>query len=256
MKYTVNQLAKLAHISPRTLRYYHQLGLLIPKRLDDNNYRIYGEEEVDRLQQILFYRELGIPLEKIGQILAAPDYDIGLALLHHLDALRNKKLQLETLISNVEKTIATQKGEDTMTDTEKFEGFKQQYIADNEATYGQEVRDRFGDTAMEGANQKISAMSQKQWQETQELSEKINQTLAQAFEEKDPGGATAQEACELHRQWLCRFWKEGTYSKAAHKALAQGYVDDPRFTAYYDKIAPGCTVFLRDALAIYCAERE
>ena len=140
-----------------------------------------------------------------------------------------------------------------MSDTEKFEGFKQKMINDNENEYGKEIREKYGDEIIDASYAKVKGMSQKQWEEAQKLSEQILVTLKEAFEQGDPASELAQKACDLHRQWLCMFWKEGTYSKEAHKALAEGYVADERFTAYYDKIAPGCTKFLRDAIAVYCA---
>ena len=100
MEYSVSNLAKLSGVSTRTLRYYDQIGLLRPLRQSANGYRIYGQGEVDRLQQILFYRELGVSLEEIGAILDAPGYDREAALAGHLSALMEKKKQLELLIGN------------------------------------------------------------------------------------------------------------------------------------------------------------
>lgn len=252
MEYTINKLAKLSGISTRTLRYYDEIGLLSPARIADNKYRIYGQQEVDLLQQILFYREMSIPLEEIGQILKSSNFDKNAALEHHLSSLLARRNQIDDLILNVTKTLSSLKGESMMSDQEKFKGFKQNMIAENEIKYGKEMREKYGDTAIEGSNAKIAGMSEQQWQKSQELSVEINQTLKSAFELGDPASELAQKACDLHRQWLCMFWKEGTYSKQAHKALAQGYVDDERFTAYYDNIAVGCTNFLRDAINIYC----
>lgn len=251
-QYTVNELATISGVSVRTLHYYDQIGLLCPTRIAENGYRIYGEKEVDQLQQILFYRELKVPLKKIKAILNKPDYDKERELEKQLEQLLQQKEQIELLIHNVRKTIRTLKGETVMSDMEKFEGLKQKIIADNENTYGKEIRKKYGDELIDASNAKLRGMSQEQWQKAQELSELINETLKEAFEQGNPASETAQRACDLHRQWLCMFWKDGTYSKEAHKALAEGYVADERFTAYYDKIAPGCTEFLRDAINIYC----
>ena len=108
MEYTVSELAKLAGITSRTLRYYDEIGLLSSKRMSSNGYRIYGQKEVDRLQQILFYRELGIPLDEVGRILSDKDFDDLFALQDHLDALLEKRKQLDLLIANV-KTLLKQK---------------------------------------------------------------------------------------------------------------------------------------------------
>lgn len=254
MEYTVNELATLSGVSVRTIHYYDQIGLLAPLRVESNGYRVYGSAEVDRLQQILFYRELGVSLKKIKCILNTPDYNREEELKEQLSALLQKKKQIELLIHNVEKTIEAVRGEAVMSDAEKFEGLKQKLIDENESLYGEEIRNRYGTDVIDATNAKVKGMDKEQWQEAQRLSELINEKLKEAVQTGDSASELAQEICELHRQWLCMFWKEGMYSKAAHMALAEGYVADERFTAYYDKLATGCTKFLRDALAIYCSK--
>ena len=140
MEYTINKLAKLAGVSTRTLRYYDEFGLLSPARVSSNGYRIYGQKEVDQLQQILFYRELDVPLEEIRRILASADFDGLSALQSHLAALLARQKQLDLLIANVEKTIKGMKGEAIMSDQEKFEGFLKKLVDDNEEQYGEEIR--------------------------------------------------------------------------------------------------------------------
>lgn len=251
MEYTINQLAKLAGVSTRTLRYYDQCGLLPPKAVRSNGYRIYGETEVNRLQQILFYRELGVELSEIGRILAEKDFDGLSALQNHLSALREKRVRLDHLIDNVQKSISAMKGETEMTDEEKFKGFKEKLISDNEQKYGEEIRTKYGNETVDRSNAKLKNMTKEQYGELEALTQELNNTLKAAFEQGDPGGELAQKACELHKKWLSFYWDH--YSKEAHMGVAQMYVDDPRFTAYYDAIAPGCAVFLRDAVRIFCA---
>lgn len=252
MEYTIRQLSKMAGVSTRTLRYYDGIHLLSPARTNSNQYRVYGQKEVDVLQQILFYRELGVSLADIRDIMKSPGFDAGKALEKHLAALQNKRRQLDTLIANLEKSISAKKGETEMSNKEKFEGFKQNMIAENEQRYGDEVRAAYGDAAVDASNAKIKGMSEEQWENSQKLSAEIHETLKAALEQGDPAGETAQKACDLHRQWLCMFWKDGTYSKQAHKGLADTYVADERFKAFYDNIVPGCAEFLRDAIHIYC----
>lgn len=250
MEYTINKLAKLAGVSTRTLRYYDELGLLSPARVSSNGYRIYGQKEIDRLQQILFYRELGVSLEEIRNILASKDFDGLSALESHLTALLARREQLNLLVANVEKTIKTMKGEMIMSDQEKFEGFLQKLVDHNEHQYGEEARTKYGDERVNRSNAKVLNMSKEQFTELERLTEDLNETLKAAFEQGDPASELAQKACELHKKWLCFYWDD--YSKEAHKGVTQMYVDDPRFTAYYDKISPGSAAFLRDAVAIYC----
>ena len=252
MCYTINKLAKLAGISTRTLRYYDEIGLLKPLRISSNGYRIYGQDEIDTLQQILFYRELGMPLDEIKKIVLSATFDKTSAMENHLAALTAERDRLDLLIANVTHTIAAVKGEITMSDGEKFEGFKQNLIDENEKKYGKEIRGKYGDDKVNKSNAKIKGMTEAQYKEVEKLSLEVNETLKAAFEIGDPSCETAQMACALHKEWLCCYWD--SYSSEAHIGLAQMYVDDERFTAYYDKIAVGCAEFLRDAILIYCGK--
>lgn len=254
MEYTVQKLGKLAGISTRTLRYYDEIGILKPARINSSGYRIYGQAEVDRLQQILFYRELGVSLDSIRDIVTAPSFDGANALREHREKLLEKRQQLDLLIANVEKTIAVTEGRINMADKEKFEGFKQKMIDDNEKKYGEEIRKKYGNEAINKSNTKVKNMSQEQYKAVTGLEQQVKETLAQAFATGDPAGELAQRAAELHKQWLTFYWSE--YSKEAHAGLAQMYVDDERFKSYYDKEQPGVAEFLRDAIRIYTGIKE
>ncbi|WP_066053982.1 MerR family transcriptional regulator [Robertmurraya korlensis] len=249
MEYTVQKLGQLAGVSTRTLRYYDQIGLLQPSRVNSNGYRIYGQSEVNRLQQILFYKELGVNLDTIKEILSSPTFDAESALREHRLKLIEKRNQIETLICNVEKSIAQTEGRTTMSNKEKFEGFKQNLLAENEKKYGKEIRDKYGKENVEQSNTKLMNLSEEDYQKVTALEQQIRDVLAQAFTSGNPAGPLAQQAAELHKQWLCYFWP--TYSIEAHAGLAQMYVGDERFTAYYDKDQPGTAEFLRDAILIY-----
>jgi len=250
MEYTVGQLAKLAGVSARTLRYYDRIGLLKPETIRSSGYRAYGQTQVDRLQQILFYREMDVELEMIKRLLDSPEFEQAQALKGHLQALTARRDRLDALIETVKKTMAAAKGEETMTDEQKFEAFKQNLIDENERKYGAEARSLYGNEAVDASNAKMKAMTRKQFDEKEALSREVNEAIKAAFETGDPAGDLARRACELHKQWLMCCWK--SYSPEAHKGVAQMYVEDPRFTAYYDAIAPGCTAFLRDAIFAYC----
>lgn len=249
MEYTVQKLANLAGISTRTLRYYDEIGILKPARINSSGYRIYGQAEVDRLQLILFYRELDLNLETIKQIITSEAFDKTAALKEHRKQLMAKREQLDLLISNVEKTIEVNEGRSKMSDKEKFEGFKKSMLDDNEKKYGKEIREKYGEDTVNASNQKFMNMTQEEYDKFQRLSQDVLDTLEQAYQTGDPAGELAQKAADLHRQWLSFTWN--SYSKEAHAGLAQMYVDDERFTAYYDKNQPGCAKFLRDAVLIY-----
>ncbi len=249
MEYTVQKLGRLAGISTRTLRYYDEIGILKPERINSSGYRIYGKEQVDRLQQILFYRELGVSLDSIKDIVTAPSFNGARALREHHEKLLMKREQLDALIANVEKTIAVTEGRIEMADKEKFEGFKQKLIDENEEKYGDEIRQKYGKETVEKSNAHFKNMSKEDFDNMNGLAGKITETLAEAFKTGDPAGPLAQKAADLHKQWITYCW--GHYSKEAHAGLAQMYVDDERFAAYYDKNQPGAAAFLRDAIHIY-----
>lgn len=183
MEYTVQKLGRLAGISTRTLRYYDEIGILKPARISSSGYRIYGEEEVNRLQQILFYRELGLQLEDIKAIMASPSFDRVRALKEHHVQLLDKRRQLDLLIANVEKSIASTEGRITMSDQEKFEGFKQKMIDDNEQQYGKEIREKYGDETVDRSNAKLKGMTQEQYEEVTRLADDLYATLAEAFKQ-------------------------------------------------------------------------
>ncbi|NOV00737.1 MerR family transcriptional regulator [Paenibacillus planticolens] len=254
MEYTVQSLGKLAGVSTRTLRYYDEIELLKPARINSSGYRIYGQAEVDRLQLILFYRELGVNLDRIKELINAPAFHAADALKEHREQLLDKRAQLDMLIANVEKTIASQEGRISMTDKEKFEGFKQQLIDENEKKYGEEIREKYGDDAVNSSNQKVKNMTQEEHEEVARLANEVAASLSEAYQTGDPAGEEAQRAAHLHRQWLSCYWSH--YSKEAHAGLAQMYVDDERFKAYYDHKQPGTAQFLRDAIHIYTGYKK
>lgn len=249
MEYTVQKLSELAKISSRTLRYYDEIGLLKPARINSSGYRIYGQKQVDRLQQILFYRALGVGLEEIKEILDNPNFNEVEALKEHQHKLLEKQKELELLLANVSKTIMLKQGRISMSNKEKFKGFKKKSIDENEKKYGKEIREKYGDNTIDKSNKKIKGMSEEKYSEFTALGEKINEKLKEALKTGDPAGKLAQEVAELHKKWLQFTWPN--YSKDAHVGLAQMYVDDERFTEYYDKIQVGATKFLRDAIWIY-----
>ena len=246
--YTPKQLASISRVSVRTLHHYDQIGLLVPERRD-NGYRSYSATDVERLQQILLYRQMGLELQSIGELLDAHGYDPIHALQQHLDALRQEHARLETLISTVEKTLATMKGDATMTDQERFEGLKAEAVANNEKTYGAEARARYGDKAVDAVNAKLLRMTQGEWADIMELEGAIKEPLRKAMAPNDPAGAEAAELVRMHARWLQAHWPDGVYSAESHRGMAKGYLADQRFIDYYDSVCgAGATQFLHDAI--------
>ena len=168
MEYTVQQLAKLSGVSKRTLHYYDEIDLLKPKTIRSNGYRIYGSEEVTRLQQILFFKSFGLSLTEIQTIMAQNKAVIYQALQSQQFKLIQQKISLEQQIQALSQTLQEYQGEITMTDQEKFNYFKQQKLAENEEKYGQEIREKYGEEAVQKSNQKWLDLTPEQFETMQD----------------------------------------------------------------------------------------
>lgn len=245
--YTIGELAELSGVSVRALRFYEEAGLLAPERDAQNGYRRYGHADVDRLQEILLLRRLGVAVRDIAPLLSASTGERRALLAQHLDALRDERRRLDGLIATVKRSLAELEGGATMADREKFEGFKRKLVDENERQYGAEVRECYGDAAAEESNRRMMGMSEADYTAWQELDAEIRDALAAAVRAgEDPVGPEGTRICDLHRRWLGFTWP--TYSAEAHRDLAESYVADERFVAYYDREVPGCTAWLRDAV--------
>ncbi|GLC88125.1 MerR family transcriptional regulator [Lysinibacillus piscis] len=250
MEYTILELAKLSGVSTRTLRYYDEIGLLKPARTNEAGYRYYGQAEIDMLQQILFYRALDMKLAKIQEILHAPNFQHAEALQAHRLALIQRKEQLEQLVQTVEHTLQAMKEDKPMSNEAKFKGFKEQLIEENEKQYGQEIREKYGEDAVNASNAKLMNMTEEQYEAMQQLEQQLFERLREAMTIGDTTNDIAMEVAELHKRWLSFTWTH--YSKEAHVGLAQMYVADERFTAYYDeRVDTGAAQFLFDAICAY-----
>lgn len=241
----VKEVADLVGISVRTLHHYDEIGLLIPEDTTESGYRIYSNNNLANLQQILFFRELGFPLKKIKEIMANPKFDRNEALEVQRNMLLEKRRRMDDMITMINKTIKNSKGEITMSEKEKFKGFD---FSSN--PYEQEARERWGDAAVDESNIKISSMSKDQQKALGEEFDRIYRHLA-TLQDLPPDSAAAQEGIE---EWFVYLNKLGSYSLEAFKGLGQMYVDDVRFTKNIDKYGEGLALFMRDAMAVYADE--
>ncbi|MDP4108824.1 MAG: TipAS antibiotic-recognition domain-containing protein, partial [Bacillota bacterium] len=163
------------------------------------------------------------------------------------EKLEKQQMKMTLLIKNVDKTINARKGLIIMKDKEKFEGIKQNLIQENEKKYGTEIRQKYGEKAVKESNEKFMGLSEEDYAKMQETAQKINALLEKAvLNGEDPAGETGKEIAALHREWLGFTWKG--YSPEAHIGLTQMYLDDERFTKYYDKNVKGCAEFLNKAV--------
>jgi DNA-binding transcriptional MerR regulator len=245
MHFTVKQLADLSGVTPRTLHYYDQIGLLSPARDPHNGYRIYQRPALLRLQQILFLRELGFSLEDIQAILDQPGFDLLPALEQHILALTERRERLDRLLDTVERTISHLKGNIEMDDKEFFQGFSEE----KQKEYEEVIHQRYGEEQL--------SQSQKRWGSYSE--EKKRQVLEEGGEnylhlvEAMPAGPSSPQAQEGIARWHqhLRYFYEPTPEVLL--GLADTYNEDPEFAAFFRRIHPDLASFMRQAIQIYCS---
>ncbi|EHN58157.1 MerR family transcriptional regulator [Oenococcus kitaharae] len=248
--YQTNELAELAGITPRAVRYYEKVGLLKAQREVENNYRLFDQQQVDQLQQILFYRELDFSIQQIKTILADEHADRLQVLTAQKQALLAKRQKLDALIELADQTILDEKGQKHMTDEEKFTAFKTQMLKTNEQQYGKEIREKYGNQTVEAANAKMLHMTAADYERFQALEKDLFKQLAALIRTRGLNSPEARQAFEDHKAWLEMTWPQ--YSAAAHRGLADMYLQDDRFQSYYDnKVGVGATALLCQIIKKY-----
>ena len=246
----IHELAKLSGVSARTLRYYDEIGLLKPSAIEYNGYRNYNQQDIDRLQQILFYRALDFKLAQIKTILEDRNFNVIKALQNQQILLEQKRNYIDGLLQTITQTIDMMKGEIMMTNEQKFEAFKQQLIDDNEQAYGKEIREKYSDQQVLEGYGKLKNMTEAQYEAVQQLEQQLFARLKEVLVENNATSEVAMEVAELHKRWLSFYWMK--YTKEAHVGLANMYLEDERFTEYYDsRVGIGATKLLHDAIVTY-----
>ncbi len=247
MEYSIQQLSRLSGVTTRALRWYDKIGLLKPSRRTEGGYRRYGPAEVDRLQDVLYYRALGVELAQVKAILDDPSFDRLAVLRGHLAALEEEQGRIQRLIHSVQETILTQERNEIMSDERKFEAFKRQALEEYGRTFEAESREKYGDIEVDEMITRIKGVTRERYAEWERLGKEILEKLSAAVAAgADPAGEAGKEIAALHRRWLTVTGNE--YDVQRHRSLAELYVQDERFTAYYDREQPGCAQFLRNAV--------
>ena len=243
---TVKQVAEAAGISVRTLHHYDAVGLLRPGHVGANGYRYYGKEELLRLQQILFYRELGMPLAEIGAVLDDPDFDLLAALRGHRAALRGRIAQYQGLIQTIDRTIASLERNESMEDNDYYAGIP----AETRQRWEREAEIFWGKEAVAAAQTKARAMTKEQIADIRREMEAIREAFVGLFRAgADPASDAVQAVTDRHYRWVSHSW---TPDAAAFAGLGRFYVENPEFRGTYDDgTLPGCPEFLAEAMAIY-----
>ncbi len=243
----------MSGVSVRTLHYYDQIGLLRPAEQGGNGYRYYGREELLRLQQILFYRELKFPLEDVRRILAAPDFDRAEALRAHRARLAEEAENYRRLLQTIDRTLADLNGDGTMSDDDIFYGLN----SPRQKEYETWLVDRFGDGMQEKIDEsraKLQAAGgDPKIQAAMGEAQDINADLAAAMKKGLPvDSEETQAAVHRHYQWVTTFW---TPDRESYAGLGQLYLEHPDFRKFYDTPGrDGLAAYLAEAMAVY-AER-
>lgn len=250
MEYTIKKLAEIAKVSTRTLRYYDEINLLKPKRINSSGYRIYGEDEVNLLQEIMIYKTMEISLSDIEKIISDKNYNTSDVLNNHLKNLILKRKELDEIIDTVDKTIKNRNGELEMNDKDKFKDFKKEKIEENEKLYGKEIRKKYGDEDIDKSNEKFNNLSEEDFNKMKETEEIIFNSLKKVLVDNNYYSDSAKQLYKAHREWLMFSWNK--YTKEDHYGLAQCYKADERFIRYYDdRAGEGATEVLVKVIEIF-----
>lgn len=244
--YTVKQLARYAGVSVRTLHHYDAIGLLKPARRR-NGYRQYGQEEVLRLQQILFFRELGFSLDEIKDVLSRPDFNVLEALEKHRTLLQKRSERLQTLLETVDKTISNLRGEREMEIREYYEGFTDEQIE----AYRREARERYGEKTVDESERRVLDMGKEKFTALHSEGQRIFRSMADNMD-KGPESEIIQGLVKEWRQWLENFHQ---YSGEEVLGLGRAYSQDQRFADFYEKIKPGLAAFITMAVEAYSSKK-
>ncbi len=245
MVYSISEMAEIAGVSTRTLRYYDTVDLLKPSSVNDAGYRFYDEACVKQLQLILFYKVMGFPLNRIRELMDSGSSRLAL-LKGQCQELLAKQQRLEGLIQLVGRTIEAEKGGKNMSDEAKFEGLKESMIQHNEEKYGKEIREKYGDDAVDFSYKAVRNMSEEDHAAMNRLAEDIIEKLIEAKAMEDHTGPLAKQVYEMHKEWISFYWQ--AYNPKHHKGLADMYVADDRFRDYYDQHGEGLATWLRDII--------
>ncbi|WP_172386083.1 MerR family transcriptional regulator [Streptomyces sp. MNP-20] len=245
MSYSVGQVAAVAKVTVRTLHHYDEIGLLVPGERSYAGHRRYSDADLDRLQQIRFYRELGFPLDEVAVLLDDPEADPQEQLRRQHGLLTERITKLQEMAAAVETAMEARRMGINLTPEEKFEVFGD-FDPDQ---YEDEVQQRWGNTeAYAESRRRTAAYTKEDWKRINDGMDALHTRMADLLDAGTPAASTeAMDAAEAHRQLISDSYYDCSHEM--HACLGAMYVDDPRFTATYEAIRPGLAVYLRDAIA-------
>ena len=241
----ISEVAKLTGITVRTLHYYDEIGLLKPSEITEAGYRLYSREDLEILQQILFFRELDFPLSQIKEIMNNPNYDKEESLKKQKELLIQQRQRIEGLIKLIEKRI---EGDNNMS----FKEFDMNEIEENKKKYAKEVKERWGTSkAYEESEKKTSSYNKEKWGDINQETSEIFKGFAE-LRNSDPG---SEEVQELVRRWQ-KYITDNFYTCTNEilSGLGLMYVEDERFKENLDKNGEGTAKLMAEAIKIYCSK--
>src|SRR3954453_20140548 len=240
----VGEVAALTGVTVRTLHHYDRIGLLSPSERTTAGYRRYTPSDLDRLHQVLVYRELGFPLEEIATLLDDPGADPAEHLRRQHRLLRDRLEGNRAMVAAVEKEMEAQSMGMALTPEEKFELFGEGYSED----YEREAEERWGETeAWAQSRRRTAAYSKEDWVRIKAEAQDVEGRFAEALRSGVPADSQqAMDLAEEHRQHITRWFYD--CPPEMHAGLGRMYVEDERFTAHYEQLAPGLAQYVSTAV--------
>jgi len=241
MARTVGEVSRMARISVRTLHHYDEIGLVKPSSRTDAGYRLYTGEDLGRLQQVLFYRELGFTLEEIGRVLSDPAADRRSVLVNQRELLMERAERTRALVALIDRTIEALDQGESMSQEAMFDGF-------DPSQYEEEAHRRWGGTAeYEESVKRTRRYKEEDWKAIRSEAAQIVEAFAAALDAgAAPTDAKPMDVAESHRQHITRWFYPCSYE--VHVGLGEMYVADPRFSAHYEPVRPALAEFIREAI--------
>ncbi|GAA0115442.1 MerR family transcriptional regulator [Clostridium senegalense] len=250
--YKVKEVQSITGVTIRMLHHYDKINLLNPSSKSDAGYRLYNDNDLEKLQQIMFFRELDFSLEEIKEILSSPKFNKNTALENHKKILTERKTRLENLIKIIDNTL--EKGVDNMSNNENFKAFDTTEIENYKNKYKKEVEAKYSTTdAYKEYNKKASKYEKNDWQNIMEKGDIIFKNLASLMD-KSPSDIEVQTEIQNWRNHITNSFYNCTIE--IFQSLGEMYVNDTRFTENIDKHKRGLSNFINEAIKIYCKNNK
>ncbi|NKB89329.1 MAG: MerR family transcriptional regulator [Acidobacteria bacterium] len=244
--YKVGEVAEVAKVTIRTLHHYDEIGLLSPSGRSGSGYRLYSETDIERLQHIRFYRDLGLALEEIRTTIEAEDFDARAALRAHRERLKSRLRETEALVATIDRTLRTMEGDGEMSAEERFAGFQPE-------EHAREAKERWGDSdSYKQSARRTAKYGKAEWEAIQaEADDIVARFVAPQGDGNAPTSNMGMALAEEYREHIDRWFYACT--PQMHAGLGEMYVSDERFAAYYNKHADGLADYVCAAI---CANAE